>query len=364
MAYKYLPFYETQAFCVKVFQGYGFSEEDSRRITEVLLEADLSGIESHGVQRLTRYDFEIRSGFVKIGSEPEIVYETPISAVMDGHDGMGQIIGVKAMDLAIRKASLAGIGIVTVRDSNHYGIAGYYADMAAKKRLIGISMTNSESIMVPTYGKEPVLGTNPIAFAMYAEPAPFCFDAATTVVTRGKLEVYVKRGNGLPDGWAIDETGRPSSDSDRVLKNIINKSCGGILPLGGAGEQTGGHKGYGFGMICEIMTGILSHGCTSNHVNRTHGSINTSQCFIALDYGIFGDKAETEARLSTFLNEIRQAAKADGEQRIYIHGEKEFERHEKVLRDGIPVNEKTYEEMIRIGKQTGAADLLPKYVNR
>ena len=225
MAYKYLPFYETQAFCVKVFQGYGFSEEDSRRITEVLLEADLSGIESHGIQRLTRYDFEIRSGFVKIGSEPEIVYETPISAVMDGHDGMGQIIGVKAMEFAIRKASLAGIGIVTVRDSNHYGIAGYYADMAAKKRLIGISMTNSESIMVPTYGKEPVLGTNPIAFAMYAEPAPFCFDAATTVVPRGKLEVYAKRGSGLPDGWAIDETGRPSSDSDRVLKNIINKSC-------------------------------------------------------------------------------------------------------------------------------------------
>ena len=236
--------------------------------------------------------------------------------------------------------------------------------MAAKKHLIGISTTNSESIMVPTYGKEPVLGTDPIAFAMYAEPAPFCFDAATTVVPRGKLEVYAKRGSGLPDGWAIDETGRPSSDSDRVLKNIINKSCGGILPLGGAGEQTGGHKGYGFGMICEIMTGILSHGCTSNHVNRTPGRINTSQCFIALDYGIFGDKAETEARLSTFLDEIRHAAKADGEQRIYIHGEKEFERHEKVLRDGIPVNEKTYEEMIRIGKQTGAADLLPKYVNR
>ena len=176
MAYKYLPFYETQAFCIKAFQGYGFDEEDSRLITEVLLEADLSGIESHGIQRLTRYDYEIRSGFVKIGSEPEIVYETPISAVMDGHDGMGQIIGVKAMKLAIRKAGITGIGIVTVRDSNHYGIAGYYADMAAKKHLIGISMTNSESIMVPTYGKEPVLGTNPIAFAMYAEPIPFCFD--------------------------------------------------------------------------------------------------------------------------------------------------------------------------------------------
>lgn len=364
MNYRHLPFYEVQAFCVKVFQGYGFSAADSRLITDVLLEADLSGIESHGIQRLTRYDFEIRSGFVKLDAEPETVCETPVSAVIDGHDAMGQLVGVKAMELAIKKAKNAGIGIVTVRDSNHYGIAGYYANMAAKEHLIGVSMTNSESIMVPTYGKEPVLGTDPIAFAMYAEPVPFCFDAATTVVPRGKLEVYAKRGNGIPDGWALDETGKPCSDSERVLRNIISKSCGGILPLGGAGEQTGGHKGYGFGMICEIMTGILSHGCTSNHVNRTPGRINTSQCFVALDYGIFGDKAETEARLATFLDEIRSAAKADGETRIFIHGEKEFERHTSVLSEGIPVNEKTYEEMKRIGRQTGAYELLPEAIDQ
>ncbi|MBR6933865.1 MAG: Ldh family oxidoreductase [Clostridia bacterium] len=363
MIYRHLDFYELQAFCVKVFQGYGFNEEESRLITDVLLEADLSGIESHGIQRLTRYDYEIRSGFVKIDGKPETVFESPISAVIDGHDGMGQIIGVQAMDLAIQKAKTAGIGIVTVRDSNHYGIAGYYANMAVKEHLIGICMTNSESIMVPTFGKEPVLGTNPIAFAMYAEPVPFCFDAATTVVPRGKLEVYAKRGNGLPDGWALDETGHPSSDSDRVLHNIISKSCGGILPLGGAGEQTGGYKGYGFGMICEIMTGILSHGCTSNHVNRTPGRVSTSQCFIALDYGKFGDKAETEARLSAFMDEIRNSAKADGEKRIYVHGEKEFEHHAQVLKDGVPVNEKTYDEMIRIGEYTKASDLLPNFID-
>ena len=363
MAYRHLAFQDVEAFCIKVFQGYGFTEAESRQITDVLLAADLAGFESHGIQRLTRYHFEMLSGFVKLDQKPEIVKETPISAVIDGHDGMGQLIGVQAMELAIRKAKEFGFGIVTVRDANHYGIAGYYSNMAAKEGLIGICMTNTESIMVPTFGKEAILGTNPIAFAMPADPIPFSFDAATTVVPRGKLEVYAKRGNGLPDGWALDETGHTSTDSDRVLGNIIAKSGGGILPLGGAGELNGGYKGYGFGMICEIMTGILASGCTSNHVNRTPGRVNTAQCFIAMDYGMFGDKAQIEAHLSTFLQEIRDSRKADGEERIYTHGEKEFEHHGKILQEGIPVNEKTYNEMIKIGEYTGASDLLPQYLD-
>ncbi len=305
----------------------------------------------------------MRSGFVKLDARPEIVAETPISAVIDGHDGMGQLIGVQAMQLAIDKAKKYGFGVVTVRDSNHYGIAGYYSNMAVKENLIGICMTNSESIMVPTFGREGILGTNPIAFAMPADPVPFSFDAATTVVPRGKLEVYAKRGNGLPDGWALDEKGHPSSDSDRVLANIIGKTGGGILPLGGAGETTSGYKGYGFGMIVEIMTGILSSGMTSNHVNRTPGRVNTAQCFIAMDYGMFGEKDAIKAHLSAFLQEIRDSQKAEGETRIYIHGEKEYEHHAEVLKNGIPVNEKTYAEMIRIGQDTGASDLLPQYID-
>jgi len=363
MAYRHLAYKDVKAFCEKVFCGYGFSPEESGQITDILLEADLSGIESHGIQRLTRYHQEITSGFVKLDSQPEIVQETPLSALIDGHDGMGQLIGVKAMKLAIEKAGKCGFGIVTVRNSNHYGIAGYYTNMAVREHMIGVCMTNTESIMVPTFGSEPVLGTDPIAFAMPTQSAPFSFDAATTVVPRGKLEVYAKRGSGLPDGWALDETGKPCTDSDRVLHNIIAKSGGGILPLGGAGELNSGYKGYGFAMICEIMTGILSLGCTSNHVNRTPGRINTAQCFIALDYGMFGDKAEIERRLTVFLQEIRDSAKAEGQDRIYIHGEKEQEKHAKVLSEGIPVNEKTYGEMVRIGEYTGASDMLPAYLD-
>jgi LDH2 family malate/lactate/ureidoglycolate dehydrogenase len=276
---------------------------------------------------------------------------------------MGQLLGVQAMQMAMDKAKKSGFGMVTVRNSNHYGIAGYYTKMAAAEGLIGISMTNTEAIMVPTFGKQAMLGTNPIAFAMPAEPTIYSFDAATTVVPRGKLEVYVKRGNGLPLGWALDENGHDSDEADRVLKNIIAKTGGGILPLGGSGEMTSGYKGYGFAMLCEIATAILSGGTTSNYIYKTPGRANIAHCFIALDHGMFGDKKEIEANFSKFLQEVRDSAKAEGQDRIFIHGEKEAEAKERVLREGVYLNDKTYEEMKMIGEFTGASEFLPAYLD-
>jgi len=361
--YHHIGYPQMKEFCIAVFKGYGFRQEESEKITDVLLDADLSGIESHGVQRLIRYHKEITEGYVNRNAVPEIVKETPLTAVIEGNDAMGQLLAADAMKLAISKAKQSGFGMVTVRNSNHYGIAGYYAKMAAQEGLIGISMTNSEAIMVPTFGRQAMLGTNPIAFAMPAAPVDFVFDAATTVVPRGKLEVYVKRGNDLPMGWALDETGHDSNEPNRILSNIIHKTGGGILPLGGSGEITSGYKGYGFGMLCEIGTGILSGGLTSNYVNRTPGKVNTCHCFIALDYGMFGDKAEIEASLSKYLQEIRDSDKAQGCERIYIHGEKEAESRKRVLKEGIPLNDKTYEEMRMIAQYTGAEALLPAYLD-
>ncbi len=363
MQYHHVQYEALHNFCQKVFQGYGFTQEQANQITDVLLAADLSGIESHGIQRLIRYHKEITSGMVKLDAKSEIVFETPLSAVIEGNDAMGQILGVQAMQLAIDKAKKSGFGMVTIRNSNHYGIAGYYTKMAAEQGLIGLSMTNTEAIMVPTFGKQAMLGTNPIAFAMPAEPTIYSFDAATTVVPRGKLEVYVKRGNGLPVGWAVDEEGHDSDDADRVLKNIISKAGGGILPLGGSGELTSGYKGYGFAMLCEIATAILSGGTTSNYIYKTPGRSNIAHCFIALDHGMFGDKTEIEANLSKYLQEIRDSAKAEGQNRIYIHGEKEAEAYHRVLRDGVYLNDKTYEEMKMIGEYTGASAYLPKYMD-
>lgn len=363
MQYHHVDYSVLHNFCVKVFLGYGFTEDEATQISDVLLAADLSGIESHGIQRLIRYHKEIISGMVKLDAKPEVVFETPLSAVIEGNDAMGQILGVQAMQLAIDKAKTSGFGMVTVRNSNHYGIAGYYTKMAAQQGLIGLCMTNTEAIMVPTFGKQAMLGTNPIAFAMPAQPTIYSFDAATTVVPRGKLEVYVKRGNGLPLGWAVDEEGHDSNDADRVLKNIISKAGGGILPLGGSGEMTSGYKGYGFAMLCEIATAILSGGTTSNYIYKTPGRSNIAHCFIALDHGMFGDKSKIEANLSKFLQEIRDSAKAEGQDRIYIHGEKEAEAHVRVLRDGVYLNDKTYEEMKMIGEYTGASAYLPAYLD-
>ena len=360
MEYMHLPYEALKQFCIRVFQGYGFSEKQSRDITDVLLDADLSGIESHGVQRLIRYHKEITGGLVDVHASPEVVKETPLSATIEGHDAMGQLLGIEAMNLAIQKAKQVGVGMVTVRNSNHYGIAGYYSRRAAEQGLIGICMTNSEAIMVPTFGRQAMLGTNPIAFSMPASPVPFTFDAATTVVPRGKLEVYAKRDGVIKSGWALDENGHPSTDAARVLANIIGKTGGGILPLGGAGEETSGYKGYGFGMICEICTAILSGGTTSNYIYKTPGKANICQFFMAVDYGLFGDKAQIEANLSKLMQELRDSQKAEGQTRIYTHGEKEFESRQAVIAHGVPVNEKTYAELQMIASYTGAEAVLPQ----
>ena len=339
-------------FCTDAFVKFGFTNDESNIIVDVLLTSDLYGIESHGMQRLVRYHKGIEKGLIKLNTKPEIVFETPVSAVIEGNDGMGQLLGYKAMNIAIEKAKKVGMAIVTVRNSNHYGIAGYYAKMACKEGLIGMSMTNSEAIMVPTFGRLAMLGSNPIAIAMPAEPYDFFFDASTTVVTRGKLEIYNKLQKPLPEGWALDSTGKGSSDAADVLKNIVAKAGGGIMPLGGEFEQSGSHKGYGYGMLCEIFTSILSMGLTSNH---THigGKGGTCHGFIAINPAVFGDPDAIREHLSTLLKELRESPKAEGAQRIYTHGEKEVYAYKDRLENGIDVNINTVAEMVDLCNYLG-----------
>ena len=345
--------YQTlKTFCTDAFMKFGFSKEESDIIVDVLLTSDLYGIESHGMQRLVRYHKGIEKGLIKIGAKPEIVFETPVSAVIEGNDGMGQLLGYKAMNLAIEKAKQTGMAIVTVRNSNHYGIAGYYAKMACKEGLIGMSMTNSEAIMVPTFGRMAMLGSNPIAIAMPAEPYDFFFDASTTVVTRGKLEIYNKLNKPLPEGWALGASGKGSSDASDVLKNIVAKAGGGIVPLGGETEQSGSHKGYGYGMFCEIFTSILSMGLTSNHTH-IDGKGGTCHGFIAINPAVFGDADAIREHLSTLLRELRESPKAEGQDRIYTHGEKEVFAYEDRLKNGINVNINTVAEMVDLCNYLG-----------
>ena len=335
---------QLKTFCCDAFEKFGFTQDEALKITDVLLLSDLYGIESHGMQRLVRYHKGIEKGLIHVDAKPEVVFDTPVSAVIEGNDGMGQLISIDAMNLAIEKAKKSGIAIVSVRNSNHFGIAGYYAKMACDQGLIGFAMTNSEAIMVPTYSRLAMLGSNPIAISMPANPYPFFFDSSTTVVTRGKLEIYNKLSKPLPDGWALDENGNACTDAERVLKNIVGKAGGGIMPLGGNTEPLGGHKGYGYGMLCEIFCSIFSGGLTSNH---THigGKGGTCHGFMAINPEIFGDAKAMEERFSTFLQELRDAPKAEGCPRIYTHGEKEIFAFEDRMKNGIDVNINTVAEM-------------------
>ena len=345
--FVYIQEEKLNAFCQDAFEGFGFSPEEASIIKDVLMMSDMYGIQSHGMQRVVRYHKGIEKGLIDIKAKPEVVFETPVSAVVEGHDAMGQLVGHFAMELAIKIAKESGIGIVSARNSNHYGIAGYYADLALKEGLIGFSCTNSEAIMVPTFARKAMLGSNPIAFTMPAEPYNFFFDASTTVVTRGKLEMYNKLGKELPNGWALNKDGKASQDAGEVLGNISDHVGGGIMPLGGNTEQLGSHKGYGYGMLCEIFASIFSQGGTSNKC-MTGGRSNICHGFMAINPAIFGNPEDVKKHFSTFLQELREAPKAEGAERIYTHGEKEAEAIEVCRKEGVPVIDKTVAELFDV----------------
>ena len=344
-----------KAVCQEIFEKHGFSGQEAAAITDVLHLADLYGIRSHGTQRMIRYHTAMQKGCIDVHAVPETVFETPVSAVIDGHAGMGQLIALHAARLAIEKAKHVGIAFVSVRNSNHFGIAGYYTKMASDEGLIGLCTTNSESIMVHTGSKQAILGSNPLAFAMPADPYPFWFDAATTVVPKGRLEICNKADQPLHEGWAADETGADCPDAWRVLQCIDGHlGAGGIRPVGGGEECTGSHKGYGFSMLCEILCAVTSAGATSNHHVRKPGvGAGTCHAFIVIDPAIFGDPADLRARLSVLMQELRDAKRADPDVPIYTHGEKEHLRMKEILQDGIEVDVSTLAELTSICGQLG-----------
>lgn len=341
---KLFPYETLKQLCLDAFQKFGFSADEADQIQDALLTADLFGIQSHGMQRMVRYHKGIKSGLIKINAKPEILFETPISAIIDGHAGMGQLISVFAMEKAIQKAKVSGVGIVSVRNSNHYGISSYYAKMACEEGLIGYSSTNSEALMVPTGSRKAMIGTNPQGWAVPTEEYPFIFDAATTVVTRGKVEMYNKMQKPMPDGWCVDEKGLPTNDAARVLRNFKEENCGGILPLGGSSTLTGSHKGFGNGIIAELFSSIISLGTTSAHVNKTEES-GPCHSFMAINPKFFGDEKAIKHHFTEFLQELRNAPVAEGADRICTHGELEAESLERTKRDGIPVLEATMVEV-------------------
>ena len=349
---KVMRIEQLKAFCEEAFSRLGFNRSDSTIITDVLLLSDLFGIDSHGINRIKMYHQQIKAGYIDIASQPEIVMETPVSAVIDGKRGMGQLVSDNAMRVAIEKAKTSGVGLVTVRNSNHYGIAGYYSLMASNEGLIGVSMTNSLAAVVPTFGKTPMMGTNPIAFSFPATPHPFNFDSATSVVSVGKIEVFNKLEKSIPFGWGLNSEGMDEHNPAAVLKSVFSGKSG-LHPLGGGKEEHGGHKGYGFSMIVEILCSIISMGTTSNHVEKTDGTSGVCHFFAAIDPKIFGDPTAIQKHLENYLDEIRNSEKAMDKERIYIHGEKEAESYLLRKASGIVIHSKTLSEMSELSDELG-----------
>ncbi|HPG31086.1 MAG TPA: Ldh family oxidoreductase, partial [bacterium] len=258
---KYYDFEYMRKFVKEVFLKLGTPEEDADIISDVIIEADKRGIDSHGTARLkTIYYDRIKEGIQFTKTDFEIIKDRKAAAVVDGHNGMGQVIAKKSMDMAIAKAKEYGMGMVAVRNSTHYGIAGYYAMQAVKAGMIGITGTNARPSVAPTFGIENMLGTNPLTFGMPTdEEFPFVLDCATSLTQRGKIEVYSRLNKKLPDGWVIGEDGESKNDSVKILEDLLTGKAA-LTPLGGIGEETAGYKGYGYSTVVEILSAALQTG--------------------------------------------------------------------------------------------------------
>ncbi len=339
-----------KTYVAEVLAKLGVAREAAHVVGDVLVAADLRGVESHGVARLNSYYVgRIRSGHMKIRPNYEIVRETETTVLYDADNGLGHPVGKLAMEKVIAKAAKSGSAFGAVRNSNHYGIAGYYAMLALDHDMIGMASTNSVRYGAPTFGKDVMLGTNPLAFAIPAgkEP-PFVLDFATTTVPKGKLEVYKRKGLPLKDGWAIDENGKMTEDPDAALR-------GALLPLGGFGTDHSGHKGYGLGLLVDILCGVLSGGAfgpTLPLVTDTReGAI--SHWFGAFRVDAFRDVEQFKADMDKELRFFKDSQKVQGQDRVYVAGEIE---HEKTLYNrehGAPVHVKVWDELEKLGQELG-----------
>ncbi len=341
-----------KAFVAAVLERCGVAPEQAAVVADVLVAADLRGIESHGVARLESYYVgRIRSGHLRPKPEYRIVRETATTVLYDADNGLGHPVAKMTMEKVIEKARAHGSAFGAVRNSNHFGIAGYYAMMALPHDMIGMASTNSVKYGTATFGRDVLLGTNPLAFAIPAGNEPdFVLDFATTTVPKGKLEVYKRKGKPLLDGWAIDEQGYMTQDPDAALR-------GALLPLGGFGTDGGGHKGYGLGLLVDILCGVLSGGAYGPDLpvvtDVREGAI--SHWFGAFRIDGFRDVAAFKADMDRELRSFKDSLKAPGQDRIWVAGEPEFEKTAHHRATGVPVHAKVWEGLQKLGGELGIA---------
>ncbi|MEM1589543.1 MAG: Ldh family oxidoreductase [Candidatus Bathyarchaeia archaeon] len=338
-------------YVVDVFKAYNVPEEHANIVADVLVLADLMGIESHGVQRLRRYTVGIQIGSVNPKANITIVKESPSTAWIDGGQGLGHVVAYNAMEIAIKKAREAGVSVVGVRNSHHFGIAGYYALQAVKKNMIGIVMTNSEALVAYTHTVGRNVGTNPIAFGFPTKtPPPILFDAATSVIPVGKVEVYAKEGKKIPLGWAISPEGKLLDDPKEVLARK-----GAILPLGGLGEEFGGHKGAGLALVVDLLCGVLTGANYGRNVKHTTEKepANVGHFMIAINIDELTSLDYFLQRVEEYKAYVKGLSKISGNVEVWVPGEKAWLTMETRRKIGIPIHKNILWEIKEEGEKVG-----------
>ena len=342
------------AFLVDAFVGYGVPRQDAGICADVLLEADRRGIESHGCNRFKPiYLDRILKGTLRPVTELEIVRETPTTVVMDAHDGMGMVASHRMMTMLMEKARAYGMAGGAIRNSTHYGIAGYWATMASNEGMIGLTGTNARPSIAPTFGVENMMGTNPLTFALPTdEEFPFCIDCATSIVQRGKIEYYAREGKAAPAGTVISSDGEALTDSAEILKALVAGTAS-FAPLGGIGEETAGYKGYGYAAVVEILSAALAGGEFMKALSGVSPEGNPQMYhlghfFFVVDPDAFAGRDEFKKTAGEICRALRASKKAPGHDRIYTAGEKEYlawlDRKDK----GVPVGPSVQKELLEV----------------
>ena len=344
-------------YVIRFFKAMDVPEIDARIAADVLVSADLRGVNSHGVIRLhSYYGDRLKLKQIDPLSPIEIISENAATLALDGANGLGQVVAYRAMSRCIEKADDAGLAITTVRNSNHYGIAGYFAMMALPEDMIGISLTNSQPLVAPTYGLRSALGTNPIAVAIPAgQERPYVLDMATSIVPLGRVSVYEKAGQSIPLGWGINSAGDLTEDPAEVTRG------GSLLPLGGPAELRG-YKGYGLSLLVDLLSGVLSGAAYGTGVgkpsNERHADVG--HFFAAIKIDNFRSVEDFKQDMDDYIHTLKDTPKMPSQDRIFIHGEKEFELTEKYQREGVPLMVEVVESLKQAGESAGVPfDLEP-----
>lgn len=355
----YVPWDLMNRFLIDAFKGYGVPEEDAKICADVLLESDRRGIESHGCNRFKPiYIDRIVNGTLLPVTKMDIVKDTPTTVVMDANNGMGMVASYHMMEMLIEKASRYGMAGGAIFNSTHYGIAGYWTTMAEKAGMIGVTGTNARPSVAPTWGVEPMMGTNPLTFTMPTDEAfPFNFDCATSIVQNGKIEFYERQGKPTPPGLVVTRDGGTMTDSGEILREMRKGGCA-LLSIGGAGEDAGGYKGYGFTTIVEILSAALAGGPFMKDLSGKDPDggdrfYRLGHFFFVINPAFFMGLDTFKKTAGDICRGLRNSERAPGAERIYTAGEKEWLAWQERKDKGVPVGETIQKELVEVRDKLG-----------